>query len=415
MQLMRVRNAVGDQRAQMLIFVALSLPLLLLVVGFAIDFGCAFLTRAELAKASDAAALTIMHNLGQGQTIASQRGQSIFALNYNANSSLNALPPTLSPTYSVDTTTNEPVVNVVATATIKTFFISLAGFKTLTVSNTSQATRPPVILSIVLDRSGSMKYNGGAAALPGAVTNFLGYFIQGADRIGEVSFSSTANEDVAVTTYFQTPITNSMATMNFQGATFSYGGISDAQDEINSVTSPPPNAVPVVVFFTDGWANTNQDNLYCSGGTSGATTKINYGGCSPIEQPLWGCGFNFLNYQTGLGTSCSATVFPDQQTGTSVALTPYQSLTTLTNVSQDAMYRTVQLANSMRTAGITVYSIGLGNLIDQSFLYQVANDKSSSQFDPTKPVGEAVFAPSGADLKGAFQQIADKILLRLTQ
>jgi Flp pilus assembly protein TadG len=417
MNLKRNLSATGkDESGQLLILVALVLPVLILFAGFAIDFGFGFLTRAELAKASDATALTIMHNLGQGQAVASQRGQDVFALNYNANSSLNASAPTLTTSYSIDPTTNEPVVNVVATATIKTFFIRLAGFSTLSVSNFSQATRPPVLISLVLDKSGSMKFNGGQGALPPSVISFLGYFMQGADRIGVVSFSSIANPDVPITTNFQTPITNFVTSMPFGGATFAQAGLQYGENEVTGVVNPPPHAVPVVVFFTDGWANTNND---CLPYGSKTCTAINYGGCSPVEQTVGWCGSLFCMYPSNGGTISNWSPTAGQCGGTTTFHAQDPSITNpatqnITNVAKDAIYRTEQLANSMRAAGITVYSIGLGDKIDTTYLQQIANDPSL----PTPeagPVGEAVFAPTAADLQGAFQQIADKILLRLTQ
>jgi len=88
---------------------------------------------------------------------------------------------------------------------------------------------------------------------------------------------------------------------------------------------------------------------------------------------------------------------------------------TQTNIANEAMYRADQVANNMRAQGIVVYSIGLGDKISQAFLQQVANDPASSTFDANQPVGQAVFAPTAADLQSVFQTIASKILLRLSQ
>jgi Flp pilus assembly protein TadG len=401
----------GKESGQVLILFALLLPLLLLFVGFGIDFGVGFMTKAQVAKASDAASLAVMRNLGRGQTQAKAIGQSVFALNYNPNSKLNVSAPTVSINITSDSS-GEPVVNVAATVIIRTFFIGIAGFHTLTIGNASQATRPPVILSLVLDKSGSMTLNGGSTALPPSVTDFLGYFIEGTDRLGEISFSSIATQDVAISKTFQTPITNSVNGMAFGGATFSYGGLLDAQAQVTSVSSPPPNAVNVVVFFTDGWANTNQDTL--GGGL------VNYGGCSPVEASVGWCGnFFCLNPTTGstisytnqnAGSCNGATTFTAQDP----TLSNPSSLN-IANVSQDAKYRAVQLANTMRTQGITVYSIGLGDKIDTTYLQELANDPASPEYNASEPSGLAEFAPTASGLDTAFQTVASKILLRLTQ
>ena len=69
----------------------------------------------------------------------------------------------------------------------------------------------------------------------------------------------------------------------------------------------------------------------------------------------------------------------------------------------------------MRTQGITVYSIGLGDKIDTTYLQELANDPASPQYNASEPSGLAEFAPTASGLDTAFQTIASKILLRLTQ
>jgi hypothetical protein len=106
--------------------------------------------------------------------------------------------------------------------------------------------------------------------------------------------------------------------------------------------------------------------------------------------------------------ACNATTFPSQQYGTNETLNQ-------TNVSNESLYRAIQVANSMRAQNITVYSIGLGSYISQTFLQEIANDPASPTYDSTQPVGEAVFAPDSTQLTAVFNTIAQKILLRISQ
>jgi hypothetical protein len=260
-------------------------------------------------------------------------------------------------------------------------------------------------MSLVLDKSGSMNKNGGAQALPPAVVNFLTYFDDTRDQVAMVSFSSIATVNVSIRTNFTTTITNAVNNMPFGGATYSQAGLLNGQTQINSVpTAAGENVVKVAVFFTDGWANTVNDTLNCP-----PSSSLNFGGCAPPENAVgWCSGISFMDPNTGKGVSCGAASFPSQVAGS------MQSFT-MANIANDAMYRSVLVANTMRTQGITVYSIGLGNKISQQFLRQVANDPASSTYDPAQPQGEAVFAPTPADLQTVFQTIANKILLRLSQ
>jgi hypothetical protein len=122
----------------------------------------------------------------------------------------------------------------------------------------------------------------------------------------------------------------------------------------------------------------------------------------------WCSGISFMDPTTGNGLGCGATQFPSQLTGSTQPITE-------ANVANDAMYRSVQVANAMRAQNIVIYAIGLGDKISEAFLQQVANDPASSTYDSTQPVGAAVFAPTPADLQGVFQTIASEILLRLSR
>ena len=78
-------------------------------------------------------------------------------------------------------------------------------------------------------------------------------------------------------------------------------------------------------------------------------------------------------------------------------------------------------ANTIRAAGYRIYCIGLGNLDaaeptdqpDLDLLRRVAN--VGGMTNPNQPRGDMLFAPSSADLKTVFGQVADRILTRLTR
>jgi len=184
------------QRAQIFLLFAISLPVLMAFAGLAIDLGFAFLTRANLSKAVDAAALAAMRNYSLGQTQATAIAQSVFNTNYGSGFGRDSAPPVLNISLSTDAN-NNAVVNVNATVSINTFFLRvLSGLNTLQIASNAQATRPKLIMSLVLDKSGSMNKNGGAQALPPAVDNFLTYFDNNTDEVADVSFSSVASVDV---------------------------------------------------------------------------------------------------------------------------------------------------------------------------------------------------------------------------
>jgi hypothetical protein len=203
--------------------------------------------------------------------------------------------------------------------------------------------------------------------------------------------------------------------MPFGGGTFGPGGLTLGLAQNNSVVlAPGENVQKVVVYFTDGWPNIIQDSLACGG----KPTLQNYGG---LDQ---GTTVNFFAPPTGnLLCSVSGGTPPccPAVNGFTSAINGALESFVRQNVTADALFRAVQTTNTMRSQNMTVYSIGLGNNINQTFLQQIANDPSSPTFDPNQPAGMAVFAsdcPSSSctdELQQVFQTIASTILLRLTQ
>lgn len=440
-------KAAGKESGQIVVILALLLPLLMLFTGFAIDFGFGFLAKSELAKGCDAANLETMLNYGLGPTKATAVGQSVFALNYKGDPIFNASPPTASFTFSTDASGN-PICSCTATAKIQTFFIRLMGISTLNVSDVSQATRPPVILSLVLDRTGSMNGNGGARALPGAVSDFDQYFIQGTDELGQVSFAWSGTNDVPMTKRFLSPIDTSLSMMTFADGTYSMSGLQGGYTQITNVASPPPNAVKVVVFFTDGWDNTIQ--AWLPSPTASNKVLVEFGGdaatTAGFDEGDYLAFINPNNVQQNSGNgfygqspanpttvaTCQAgggRGYPSdssmQNCNGANKFTPILGSTDplgtspvsidRINITQDAEYSTIQFAETMRAQGITVYSVGLGNDIDGTYLQEIANDPASPTYNASEPTGLALFAPQATDLNSAFQTVAEKILLRLTQ
>jgi len=398
-----LRRKKNREHGQIIPLFALMLVVLILMIGLAIDLGYAYLTKAALSKAVDAATLAGMRNLGQGTAYARTVAQNAFNANYGVSPSRDNGTPTVNVVFSTDAN-NNTLLTVSATTTINTFFIRiLPQWQTLTIGASAQSTRPRLIMSLVLDRSGSMNGNGGAAALPPAVNDFLTYFDENIDQLALVTFSTTSTVNVSMRTGWKTVMTGAVNSMVFGGGTFSVGGITDGKTQIDNGISSGQNVVKVLVFFTDGHANIAQENPL--GTCAGAW---NFGG---YDAPQTYVGI--FSPTTGVAKctasppTCCGGTFKSQIDGTNKAFTQ-------PNATAEAEYTAVQMANAVRAEGGFVYSIGLGNAINQNFLLQVANDPAASTFDPSQPVGEASFAQT-SDLDQVFQTIAAKILLRLTQ
>jgi hypothetical protein len=332
---------------------------------------------------------------------------------------------------------------------VNTYFIRLiSAFATVPVSDTAVSTRGKLIMSLVLDRSGSMQTDGGQSALTTAVPQFVANFNDALDEVGMISFADNAEIDFSIAGNFTSPITSDISTMPFGGGTFGSGAgtgallsntqgppLSLGKSQVDSVPiQPGQNAVKVIVYFTDGLMNTVQDNFNCP-----AQTLLNYGGFdSPgsgtygdifdpsskttiIDNGVTGSGFKYSASSSNLcknAAGVNVTTFTSQIDGSQKSLLQ-------TNITNEAIYRAQKTSNVMRTETIpiTIFTMGLGNVGSSAttLLKEIANDPSSDTYNNTQAIGQYFAIPlcpssvCTSQLQEAFNAIAARILLRLTQ
>jgi Flp pilus assembly protein TadG len=391
------------QRGSVLAVFAVSLFAVLMFFGLALDGGLLYLTRATLSKATDSAALMGVRSMGQGDAAARQIAESTFAMNYLATS----LPtrqvafPQVNVTIDTDAFGNRRLT-VDSNVVMNTFVIGMVPrFAQINVHAVAQGSRARLIMGVALDRSGSMLSNGGSAALPGAVDTFVNYFDETFDQLALASYADHATLDVSMRNSFKTPVRNRVQSMPFGGWTYSHGGIDVAQQQIASVpVNPNENVYKVLVFFTDGHANSFLNNINCTGSTFRSLVLV------PGNDDD-----DFRNPANGSTVTCSASRtrnFLSLKTG------GWRTRNT-SNVTDEGLFMAERSAQLARLAGFAVFSIGLGNNINQNSLRKMANDPASASYNPAEPEGMAVFAPTAADLEDVFRQIAARILLRLTR
>lgn len=437
-----------NDKGQILVMFALALPLLVLFTAMAVDMGLIYVTKAKLSKAVDAACLTGVKNLSQGQATANSLATDMFNANFGSN------PPTPTFIWNMGNATTPVSLQVKATATINTTFMKyLPQFATWNLGDVATATRSNLVMSIILDRSGSMGNDGGMTALQTAVPNFVADFVNGTDHIAMVSFASNASVDVPMTNTFLTPIDNAVKALNASGGTFGTGaGTTPCNTQPCSATDGPPlsmadnqnNSISyvqeakVVVYFTDGLMNTIQDTFNCTNNPPGPTL-YNYGGYDPPQTGVAALvpsdGTQWPNIPTNgpppygnSGTCNNVTSFYSQQNKTTESFTR-------SHVTAETQWRAIYTANAMRgetPVATYFYVIGLGTAVSgdvptEAFLATLANDPNGpatytgAVYNSSLPAGLFLVVPDcpssacTTELNTAFQTIAAKILLRLTQ
>jgi len=273
-----------------------------------------------------------------------------------------------------------------------------------------RAQRSNLVLSLVLDRSGSMQANGGSTALPPAVTAFIQNFDDTNDIAAMVSFAGAASVDVPMQRPFRTKIENAANALVFNNNTCSDEGLTNALAQNNTVTnSPGQHLVKVIVFFTDGMANTFNYNLNCG------PRNMSYDG-------------NLFDPNTGNYSSSGCSV-PNPITsidGSTLVNTARDgSQASCDSMHYEAQKRAETWANAARAQGNTIYCIGLGNpggnnlgecndgvfpILNPTFLKDVANTPDSATYNPSQPSGIFVTATNASQLQAVFQTIAQQLL-----
>jgi Flp pilus assembly protein TadG len=404
-------------RGQTLIMFVLFMFVLILFVGLGVDLGFAYITRARLSKAVDSACLMGLRNISRGNGVARNIAESAFNANYRKSGQEDA---SVTPNVVIGSVNNNITIDVTATTHINTFFIRVMpalfpggdSWQTLPVASTAQAVRPNLIMSLVLDRSGSMAVNNGASALPGAVAGFIDRFDDDHDRVSMSSFSSGSTIDVTMRQPFRQDIKNAANALVANGWTASERGLTNGLAQQQGVVAMSgEKVVRVLVFFTDGMANTWYNSFNC-----GARDV------SP-DGDLW-------DPVTGNHASSGCTV-----PGNLPSINPTTGQITANAVDSndcedmhiEAQNRAERIAWLARNQGITVYSIGMGSpgasgecggafpVLNPDFLKNVANTPDSDTFNSLQPQGDYAIAADASQLVGVFQQIADKILARLTK
>lgn len=170
------KAAIRDEQGQVLVWVAMGMILFLAASAFALDLGHGYLVRKQLQASTDAAALAAAWHITDGtyQSVANTYGAAGTLNNYSQGYTVNT-PITVTPKCSTtvagwgltcDATATPPTYNMITvkeTASVPTFFAGVMGFKTLTVSTISAASkgaRPtPFNIAFVLDTTYSMRVN----------------------------------------------------------------------------------------------------------------------------------------------------------------------------------------------------------------------------------------------------------------
>lgn len=265
------------------IVTAIALTFLVPLVGLAIDGGLAFVVKARLGSALDSAALAAGRGLTSGatqseaQTNGTSAATNFMLANFPPGYLNTNYPGTAANNYGVTATfTPNSVgtlgITVTATVNAPTYFMRWIGVNSIAVTSVGQATRPNLVMVLVLDKSSSMGLRiSPVGTMPSTINyttatsceamvynanaftqNFSAY-----DTLAEISFDATVTIDYAPSTNYKssgsTGVSSAIANIQCGSNTNTTGALAQAAAVINHVNQPA--ALNHIVLFTDGVAN----------------------------------------------------------------------------------------------------------------------------------------------------------------
>ncbi len=437
------------QRGAVAIMVAVSMIVLLAIIGLVVDAGLAYMVKARLNAAVDSAALAgaraVPVGNNQAEQIASAQGAAadFFAANIPANYLLSK--PTLLST-NVTFNAGTATIDVRAEAPMPVSFMQVLGFSKLNPVAYAQTIRKDLDMMLVVDTSFSLSASG--AGVRSATTTFLNAFNVTQDRVGLVHFASGVEIDNAIPKQargFDRPsMLNNVSSFVFKGGTSSVEGMWQARDQLNKILPANRSSMRVIVFFSDGAPTsfgttlTFAKPLTCPSSLLGAIDSVAQGlfSLNVSENTLMlptACNFTYSNIATvtkrlpdWYNANGSVNEFPIVTGATARRGAVTSDLTNADvarrNIDRASRNLAEAVAAKARDEGIFVFTLGLGSglkdtsdydaEVNESVLKCMANvaDGPASCYNAAKPVGMYCYAATTADLTPCFSRLASAIL-----
>ena len=256
-----------------LILACFCMPVLIGLMGLAVDASVLYAVKTRLQLACDGAALAGLRSMSLSQSSSGQTSAvtTVATQWFNANFAGNYLgvSGTTGPTVAIGNANSTHSVTVSATTNAPSYFMKFWNRGATAIYASGQAGRRNVNLMMVLDRSGSMDpswsgsgsptANSPCAQMITAAKQFTGMFTPLQDSIGLLTFAETAYIAASPNTAFQTQLgyTNTNGSqagyldqITCQGGTNTSTGISLAWNELYK--KQLPGAFNVILLLTDG-------------------------------------------------------------------------------------------------------------------------------------------------------------------
>jgi len=452
---------IARSRGLVVLVSIMALPFLLLLTGFAVDTGRAYLVKAKLFAAVDAAGIAAARAVANGESAATAAATKYFNVNMPAVfQQATRSAPVL--TYSNDASGNI-AINIKANAEMSHLFLSLFGYESWSVSAQAQTVRRPVDLVLVVDNTTSLRLGSIGDVTQDVVDrskDFINNFHESFDRVSLVKYAYGAEVPVTFSAsrgFSKTDVTTEIDAFTFGSAfnpqyTNASEGFYMALDQIRNITNPAN--LKVIIFFTDGAPNTFSSNFLFTDNSSHTGSLRSGDGSTGTPRGLWqhdsisgqlsGNGYHGRNIDDNLEELPDYYTAHDPLANEFQVLNPFHTRRPVSQYDPDSnsasdLYTRVNrisrnliedMAEAARQEDVYVFTLGLGssltssagpdNEIGQDLLLRMANDPNmlndpdlQADFKADQIQGVYCHAVDEQALGPCFEEMLD-VIIRLT-
>ena len=405
----RVVRRMRSETGSVMVMVAGGLVILLGIAGLTLDSGRAFLVKSQLSRAVDAGVLAGARVLRAGESTARSQALAVSRAN---GVDVDDPRTTIDVSFGL-TAEGDNTITVTARQPMRTTLMRLLGRHWVDVASTATAVVPPIDLVLVIDQSTSLLDMGAWRPLKEAATELITFFDDDIDQVGVVSFGVRATHRHQLSKDFSFDITRVIDQMNPIHWTNAAEGLRLAHEQITGPAARE-RAIKVVIFFTDGQPTAartlvgGEDRIITardrdpSGRTIGG--YYNDPDAIPLDRPIGSNGCRTGNERVFCPEWIEAGPGPHGPVARNLARS-----------------KTLSQANRIRAAEVLLYTIGLGNSnasnpymrADTELLKLISNEHRIVSSD--QPGARSYFAPSVAELRQVFRQVAHDLVVRLSQ
>jgi hypothetical protein len=430
-----MKRVLKNQSGAILITYALMLTALLGFVALGVEAGRWYLVRSELSKAVDAAAMSGAKNISNPnvdpRTIAEEIGKENFPAGQLGTAAAGEGSVSFIPSFVG--TKFQVVGNVSAVSILAQVF----GIQQVPTSSLGVAQIKEVEIMMVLDKSNSMVSPSPTPLtnLKAAALSFVSFFkeTEAADKMGLITFNTTASVDHRLSTYFVNDMTAKINAITSPAGKMRATNAEEAIDRSDNQAAggftdqtgiPEDSRVQqYLIFFTDGNPTAFRDSFTYRGTVYDGVAYAGPGGVNicdgtGLSDPVTGDTLR----PSGLPGGVPATPTGDGRATSSntkwlvfaeyPAPSPYGPESNIPNnvlgnyLIDTAKKKAIKHATELKAKGIKIYAIGLGADVDEPFLR-----------DNIASAGPGFYenAPTPDKLEAIFNRIAKEIRLRLVQ